>query len=60
MFSELKISHGMPSLAYVLKKPVQYIPAPDLFCLDLLHETDLDRLAALSAPVRVVNEQVIQ
>ncbi len=57
MFSELVIRKGMPSLAYLLQKPVQYGAAPDLFCLDLLRETDLDRLAALSAPVHVLNEQ---
>ena len=56
MFSEVVIRRGMPSLTYLLQKPVQYNAAPDLFCLDLLHETDLDRLTALSAPVHVLNE----
>jgi len=57
MFSEVVIRKGMPSLTYLLQKPVEYGAAPDLFCLDLLRETDLDRLAALSAPVRVLNDQ---
>jgi hypothetical protein len=57
MFSEVVIRKGMPSLAYLLEKPVEYGAAPDLFCLDLLRETDLNRLAALSGPVRVLNEQ---
>jgi hypothetical protein len=57
MFSEVVIRKGMPSLTYLLQKPVEYGVAPDLFCLDLLRETDLDRLAALSAPVHVLNEQ---
>jgi dienelactone hydrolase len=57
MFSELVIRKGMPSLAYLLQKPIEYSAAPDLFCLDLLRETDLDRLAALSAPVQVLNER---
>jgi dienelactone hydrolase len=57
MFSEVVIRKGMPSLTYLLQKPVEFGAAPDLFCLDLLRETDLDRLAALSAPVRVLNEQ---
>ena len=53
LFSELAIRDGMDSLTYVLQKPVQYGEAPELFCLDLLRVTDLDRLTALSAPVRV-------
>lgn len=60
LFREVEIRDGMPSLADVLKKPVTYSAAPDLFCLDLLRETDLDRLAALSAPVRVVNDKVVR
>jgi dienelactone hydrolase len=55
MFSEIIVRDGMQSLDYVLQKPVEYEAAPDLFCLDLLHETNLDRLTALSR-VRVVNE----
>jgi hypothetical protein len=54
MFSELAIRNGIESLAYVLQKPVEYAEAPELFCLDLLRVTDLDRLAALSSPARVV------
>jgi dienelactone hydrolase len=57
LFSDVEIRDGIGSLADVLKKPVEYSAAPDLFCLDLLRETDLDRLAALSAPVRVVNQE---
>lgn len=60
MFSELDVRHGMQSLAFILKKPVEYAAAPDLFCLDLLRATDLDRLATLSSPVRVVSEQTGQ
>jgi hypothetical protein len=56
MFSEVMNSNGMRSLTYVLAKPVEYGVAPDLFCLDLFRETDVERLRALSAPVRVLNE----
>ena len=56
LFSEIVTRNGMRSLAYLWQKPVEYAAAPDLFCLDLFRETDLDRLAALSAPVRVINE----
>lgn len=58
MFSELVIRDGMESLAYLLQKPVEYGEAPELFCLDLLRMTDLDRLAALSSPVRVLRAAV--
>lgn len=54
MFSELASRNGIESLEYVLRKPVEYAEAPELFCLDLLRVTDLDRLAALSLPTRVV------
>jgi hypothetical protein len=53
LFSEILIRGGMPSLRYLLDKPANYAEAPDLFCLDLYKFTDLDRLAALSAPTTV-------
>ncbi len=56
MFSEVVIRKGIPSLTYLLQKPVEFGAAPDLFCLDFLRETDLDRLAALSTPARVLTE----
>lgn len=56
LFSEVDIRHALRSLDAVLTKPVEYEAAPELFCLDLLRETDLDRLAALSQPVRVISE----
>jgi len=50
LFSEVKITHGIPSLRYLVDKPVKYQDAAELFCLDLYKFTDLDRLAALNAP----------
>ncbi len=41
---------GMKSLGHVLDTPVEYLDAPDLFCLDLYAEFDLDGLASLAAP----------
>lgn len=60
LFSEIVIRNGMPSLTYLLQKPVEYGAAPDLFCLDLLRETDLNRLAALNPSVHVLNEQSLE
>ena len=56
MFSEVVVHHGIPSLRYLLDKPVAFQDAPDLFCLDLYKFTDLDRLAALSSPTIVKTE----
>jgi hypothetical protein len=40
---------GIQSLRYLLDKPVDYTAAPDLFCLDLLKEFDIESLRALAA-----------
>lgn len=53
LFSEVVVRHGIPSLRYLVDKPVKYQDAADLFCLDLYKFTDLDRLAALAAPAVV-------
>jgi hypothetical protein len=47
LFSQVVVHHGIPSLRYLVDKPVPYDEAADLFCLDLYKFTDLDRLAAL-------------
>ncbi len=46
LFAEVVVRQGIPSLRYLIDKPVQYHEAADLFCLDLYKFTDLDRLAA--------------
>jgi dienelactone hydrolase len=53
LFSEVVILDGMPSLRYLVDKPVPFQEAADLFCLDLFKFGDLDRLTALSAPAKV-------
>jgi hypothetical protein len=58
LFSEVKIRHGIPSLRYLVDKPVKYQDAADLFCLDLYKFTDLDRLAALDAPTAIKTDAV--
>ena len=57
LFSEVKIREGMRSLGYLLEAPVTFQEAPDLFCLDLYREFDLDLLAAMSAPAKVTVER---
>jgi len=53
LFSEIDIRGGMPSLRYLLDTPVKFESAPDLFCLDLYKQFDIDRLAMIAEPARV-------
>ena len=47
-FSGVEIHDGVESIARLLEVPITYEAAPDLFCLDLYKEFDLDRLSALA------------
>jgi dienelactone hydrolase len=60
LFSEVIAHEGIPSLAWVLQKPVTFDEAPELFCLDLYKEFDLDRLAAIAAPTQVKLESLVK
>jgi hypothetical protein len=53
LFSDIVIRDGMHSLSYVLDLPVRFDQAPELFCLDLYKDFDIDRLEALAAPAKV-------
>ncbi len=57
LFSEVVVHEGMQSLGYLLEKPVIYEAAPDLFCLDLYKDFDLDTLALLAQPTSIVWEK---
>jgi dienelactone hydrolase len=56
LFSELAIRGGMPSFRYLLDTPVKFESAPDLFCLDLYKQFDIDRLASIAEPARVTQQ----
>lgn len=56
LFSEVAIHEGMSSLRYLLDTPVKFESAPDLFCLDLYKQFDIDRLILMSEPARVTQE----
>ena len=60
LFSEVIAHEGIPSLAFLLQKPVTFDEAPELFCLDLYKEFDLDRLAAIAAPAHVKLESLVK
>jgi len=53
LFSTLAVRNGMHSLSYALELPVRFEQAPELFCLDLYKDFDVDRLEALAAPAEV-------
>lgn len=44
----ITIRKGVSSLSRVLTDPVPHIAAPELFCLDLYKETEIDQLTALA------------
>jgi len=52
LFSEIVVRDGMRSLSYLLELPVLFEQAPELFCLDLYKDFDIDRLKSL-APAKV-------
>ncbi len=54
LFSEIVIRDGMRSLGHLLAAPIEYQTAPDLFCLDLYQQFDVERLEELAAPAKVV------
>ena len=59
-FSHVELHGGMRSLSYLMAEPVEYKDAPDLFCLDLYKEFDLDRLVALAKPAEVIQREFVE
>jgi Acetyl xylan esterase (AXE1) len=53
LFSDIVVRGGLHSLRYALDLPVDLDQAPELFCLDLYKDFDIDRLETLAAPARV-------
>ena len=60
VFTEIVIRDGMQSLGNLYKKPINFSEAPELFCLDLYKQTDLDRLGTLALPTAVSSAKVSQ
>ena len=57
-FTAVTSQNGMKILGYLLEKPVSLRDAPELFCLDLYKDFDIDLLGLLSAPTKVVQARV--
>ncbi len=53
LFSEVVVRDGIASLGRLLEQPVEFMDAPELFCLDLYKDFDVPSLAALAAPTLV-------
>ncbi len=60
LFSQIVARHGMKSLSYILDAAVPLRSAPELFCLDLYKEFDLDRLVAMASPVAVEQVDLVE
>jgi len=54
VFREIVVRDGMPSLGRLLDGPVEARTAPELFCLDLYRQFDIDSLTKLAA-TRVIS-----
>jgi dienelactone hydrolase len=53
LFSEQVSRQAMRSLGHLLDAPVIFRAAPELFCLDLYKDFDIDRFITLAAPTKV-------
>ncbi len=60
LFSEVVVQEGMKSLGYLLDKPVEFLDAPELFCLDLYKEFDVDGLEAMAAPTIIKTQHYVE
>lgn len=60
LFSDISVKGGLHSLRYVLDLPVTFVQSPELFCLDLYKDFDIDSLEALAAPAKVESTHYLE
>ncbi|MEO6924426.1 MAG: hypothetical protein ABI142_11420, partial [Bryocella sp.] len=60
LFSGVTSRGGMRSLGYLLEKPIPYDAAPDMFCLGLYRDFDIDTLEGLAAPTSVTERHYVE
>jgi hypothetical protein len=60
LFARIELHGGMRNLHYLLDKPVKYEDAPDLFCLDLYKDFDLEQLVTLAEPGEVIQRGYLE
>lgn len=56
LVGDVVIREGMPSFQHLLDKAVTYQDAPDLFCLDLYRDFDVDPLVALAGETKITQK----
>jgi hypothetical protein len=59
VFSVVVNQNAMKSLSYLFDKPVPFRSAPELFCLDLYKDFDVDSLSALALPTEIVETSFV-
>ncbi len=59
LFSSITIHKGVRSLADLLVEPVKSNEVPDVFCLDLYKDFDLDMLKSMSEPATVTESDYV-
>jgi hypothetical protein len=60
LFSEVAITGGMQSLGVLLDAPVPFRSAPELFCLDLYKDFDINSLEAMASPTKVSERDFVK
>ena len=53
LFTQVTVHKGLHSWAEIFEKPIRYLNEPELFCLDLYKNFDLDRLAVIATPTHI-------
>ncbi|HEY5253426.1 MAG TPA: hypothetical protein VIJ53_02150, partial [Acidobacteriaceae bacterium] len=52
-FSAFDSRESIPSLATAYDHPENFVQAPEIMCLDLYRDFDINTLAAIASPVKV-------
>jgi dienelactone hydrolase len=60
LFSEVNITGGMHGLGFLLDAVVPFRSAPELFCLDLYKDFDLDHFRAMAGPTKVSEKDFVK
>jgi len=59
-FSDVVNQNAMKSFAYLIDKPVPLRSAPELFCLDLYRDFDIDSISALAPSVKITQVSLVE
>ena len=60
LFAGVSVRNGMQSLRYALDLPVTFYQAPEIFCLDLYKEFDIEQIVALAGPAKVLQTDFLK